>query len=107
VHDFFAEAGEGTASTPARVDVTIKRRAGRKSTTTISGLEDDLNLDLICRSLRRRLKCSGALRDVPTTKEEDAPKQAIVLTGDQRLAVRAFLLEEEICPGHAIHIRGA
>jgi len=74
------------------VHLRVVQRNGKKRVTIIEGLEDDLDLKRIAQALQKTLKCGGHVVD-------DAEHGLVIqLTGDQRLQVRDFLLEEGIVP---------
>ena len=72
------------------VHLRVVQRNGRKRVTIIEGLEDDLDLKRIAQALQKAFKCGGHVVDDPDHG------LVIQLTGDQRLKVRDFLLEEGI-----------
>lgn len=72
----------------------LQKRNGRKSITTITGLEQDLDFIRILRALKKKFKCIGSL-DI---KDGTDIVLAIKLSGDQRENVKNFLLSEEIIP---------
>lgn len=74
------------------VHLRVLQRNGRKRVTVIEGLEDDLDLKRIAQALQKAFKCGGHVVDDPEHG------LVIQLTGDQRLKVRDFLLEEGIVP---------
>ena len=67
---------------------------GRKSITTISGLEQDLDFVKLLKAFKKSFQCIGSL-DVKTGTDIVL---AIKLSGDQRENVKKFLLSEEIIP---------
>jgi len=72
----------------------LQKRNGRKSITTITGLEQDLDFVRLLRAFKKRFKCIGSL-DIE--KKTDIVL-AIKLSGDQRENVKNFLLSEKIIP---------
>lgn len=68
----------------------MQQRNGRKNITTVQGLDDDLDIALICKALRKILKCNGSI-----SNSGDKGK-VIQLQGDHRLAVKEFLEKVEI-----------
>lgn len=69
----------------------VQKRSGRKSITTITGLEQDLDFPRLLKAFKKNFKCIGSL-DI----QDDNFVVAIKLSGDQRENVREFLLQEEI-----------
>ncbi len=72
----------------------LQKRNGRKSITTITGLEQDLDFVRLLRAFKKKFKCIGSL-DI---EEKTNIVLAIKLSGDQRENVKNFLLSEEIIP---------
>ena len=83
--DPFASAGPTT-----KINIRIQQRNGKKSITTVQGLDEDLDVKRICKAMRKKFNCNGSIE---TTKEYGTVLQ---LQGDQREQVLAFLVEQEI-----------
>lgn len=94
---FSSDAG---AATRAKVHIRIQQRNGRKSITTVQGLDDDLDLKRICKAFKKMFSCNGA---VVVDKEVG---EVIQLQGDQRVNVKNFLVEQEICEESRIQVHG-
>lgn len=75
----------------SKIHIRIQQRNGKKCITTIEGLEDDLDLKRICRSMRKTFNCNGNV-----TSLKDSEEEVIQLQGDQRENVKLWLLEQEI-----------
>lgn len=73
------------------VHIRLQKRNGRKSITTIVGLEQDLDFRRLLKAFKKNFKCIGSL-DVADNNDV----LAIKLSGDQRENVKDFLLQEEI-----------
>jgi translation initiation factor 1 len=71
--------------------IRLQKRNGRKSITTIVGLEQDLDFRRLLKAFKKNFKCIGSL-DVADNNDV----LAIKLSGDQRENVKEFLLQEEI-----------
>lgn len=69
----------------------LQKRNGRKSITTICGLEQDLDFPRLLKAFKKNFKCIGSL-DIDNNENV----LAIRLSGDQRENVKQFLLEQEI-----------
>lgn len=83
-----------------KVHIRIQQRNGRKSITTIQGLEDDLDLDKILRSFKKNFKCNGAI----THHAEYG--DVIQLQGDQRNSCKDFMVDHEIIKKEQVQIHG-
>lgn len=75
----------------SKIHLRVHQRNGKKSITTIEGLEDDLDLKRICKAMRKLFNCNGNV-----TQIKDSTQEVIQLQGDQRENVRDWLLEQEI-----------
>ena len=74
------------------VHIRLQKRNGRKSITTIAGLEQDLDFRRLLKALKKNFKCIGSLDIVEGTEKV----LAIRLSGDQRENIKNFLLQEKI-----------
>jgi translation initiation factor 1 len=83
-----------------KVHIRVKQRKGRQYITTIEGLADDLNLKHITKALKKAFNCNGTIRD-------DSDYGTIMqLSGDQRINVRDFLIDQEVCSKDQLVIHG-
>ena len=76
----------------------MQQRNGKKCITTVVGLPNDLNINKITKFLKSKFKTSGSVKDI------DDDNKVIQLSGDQRVSIRDFLIEEEICKPDQIMI---
>ena len=83
-----------------KVHIRIQQRNGRKSITTIQGLETDLDLNKILRSLKKNFKCNGSVTWLMEYGD------VIQLLGDQRDSCKDFLLDHEIVKEEQVQIHG-
>ena len=83
-----------------KVHIRIQQRNGRKSITSIQGLETDLDLNKILRSLKKNFKCNGAVSNHPEYGD------VIQLQGDQRDSCKDFLVDHEIVKKNEVEIHG-
>lgn len=81
------------------IHIRLKQRTARKSLTYIEGLAEDLDLEKICRYLKKTLRTNGAVID----------KTVIQLSGDQRVRVKTLLKNVHIWdhPDPIIKLHGA
>eukprot|EP00033_Pygsuia_biforma_P000265 GCRY01000328.1.p1 GENE.GCRY01000328.1~~GCRY01000328.1.p1 ORF type:complete len:112 (+),score=28.92 GCRY01000328.1:98-433(+) len=101
--DLFAEAefDDATGSAPSQdIHVRIQMRNGRKSLTTISGLDPELNFKKILKAVKKTFACNG------TIIEDENLGKIIQLQGDQRKNFAGFLMDEEIAKKEQIKIHG-
>jgi translation initiation factor 1 len=73
-----------------RYHVRIHQRNGKKSITTLEGLEEDLDLKRICKAMRKCFNCNG------NVKKDDFDEEIIQLQGDQRENIKQWLLDQQI-----------
>lgn len=87
--------------TACSVHIRNQQRNGRKSITTIAGLEDDLDLDKILRYMRKIFSTNG------TILHDDEEGDIVQLQGDCRFDARDFLVKYSICKKTDIKVHGA
>ena len=79
------------------IHIRLLQRTGKKMITAIENLNElGCDLDKLLTHCRKTFHCNGYLKD-----------EVIVLTGDQRILVRDFLINEEIAKKEDIRIHGA
>jgi translation initiation factor 1 len=83
--DPFAEIKVAT-----KINLRIQQRNGKKSITTIQGLDEDLDQKRICKAMRKQFSCNGNIQE---TEEYGT---VIQLQGDQRELVKEWLVTQEI-----------
>lgn len=99
--DPFADAaGDDQVVTKGIVHIRLQQRSGRKSLTTIQGLDDKLDLNKLTKAFKKEFCCNGCVVD---NKELG---KVIQLQGDQRDKVKNFLAEEDIASKRMIKIHG-
>ena len=69
-----------------KIHIRLQQRSKKQSLTTIEGLDDDLDLERICKYMRRTFNCNGTVLE----------GTVISLQGDQRKVVVEWLLAQEI-----------
>jgi translation initiation factor SUI1 len=73
-----------------KIHIRVIQRSSRSYITLLENMDDDLDLDRICRAMRRAFNCNG------NVKMTEQGKEVIQLQGDQHETIRAWLLEQEI-----------
>ena len=73
-----------------KVTIVVEKRNGKKSTTNIIGMADDLDLPKILSYLKKTYNCNGSIL------KDETHGEVISLTGDQKENVYNFLVNEEI-----------
>lgn len=82
------------------VHIRLQQRNARKCVTTTTGL-DAQQVQQCLRVLRRSLCCSG------TVVEDDEYGNVLMLTGDQREAIRRHLIATKVRTDDKIFVHGA
>jgi translation initiation factor 1 len=82
------------------IHIRIQQRNGKKSITTIQGIDDKYDLKKIMNVLKKEFACNGCIIN------DDNFGEIIQLQGDQRSNVSEFLSEVGICKANNIKIHG-
>lgn len=99
--DPFADAvGDDLVVTKGLVHIRLQQRNGRKSLTTIQGLDEKLDLGKLTKAFKKEFCCNGCV------VENKALGRIIQLQGDQREKVKSFLADEEIAKKKMIKVHG-
>lgn len=99
--DPFADAdGDDKVVTKGIVHIRLQQRNGRKSLTTIQGLDDKLDLAKLTKAFKKEFCCNGCV------VENKELGRIIQLQGDQREKVKNFLAEEDIASTKMIKVHG-
>ncbi len=99
--DPFADAvGDDQVVTKGIVHIRLQQRNGRKSLTTIQGLDEKLDLGKLTKAFKKVFCCNGCV------VENKELGRIIQLQGDQREKVKAFLADEEIAAKKMIKVHG-
>lgn len=92
--------GDETHSNAKPIHIRIQSRNGRKCISSISGLENDLDLRKICKFLKKNFRCNGSII------HDEECGQVIILQGDHREKIKQFLIATDICTNTNIIIHG-
>ncbi|GJN26371.1 hypothetical protein PR202_gb14297 [Eleusine coracana subsp. coracana] len=95
-----AARAEDAAAPKDVVHLRVQQRNGRKTLTTVQGINADFNYARILRDLKRELCCSGIV-----VEDEDLGK-IIQLQGDHRKCVGAFLVKAGMARKENVKIHG-
>mmetsp|Transcript_4654 Transcript_4654/g.9368 ORF Transcript_4654/g.9368 Transcript_4654/m.9368 type:complete len:110 (-) Transcript_4654:1264-1593(-) len=101
--DPFADAASGGGNdvvTKGLVHIRLQQRNGRKSLTTVQGLNEKLDLNKITKAFKKEFCCNGCVVD------DEELGRVIQLQGDQREKVKNFLVEEDIATKRNIKVHG-
>lgn len=99
--DPFADAdGDDQVVTKGIVHIRLQQRNGRKSLTTIQGLDEKLDLNKLTKAFKKEFCCNGCV------VENKELGRIIQLQGDQREKVKSFLSDEDIASKRMIKVHG-
>lgn len=83
------------------IHIRVQQRNGRKSLTTLQGINPKINYKIILKECKKKFNCNGTIVDDPELG------QIIQLQGDQRKNVAQFLVDEKIAKKDLIKIHGS
>lgn len=95
-----AARAEDAAAPKDVVHLRVQQRNGRKTLTTVQGINADFNYARILRDLKRELCCNGVV------VEDDELGKIIQLQGDHRKCVGAFLVKAGMARKENVKIHG-
>ncbi|KAI3863156.1 hypothetical protein MKW98_015614 [Papaver atlanticum] len=99
--DPFAEdINSGAAGAKEYVHIRIQQRNGKKSLTTVQGLNKEFSYDRILKYLKKEFCCNG------TVVQDKVSGKVIQLEGDQRKNVSDFLVKAGIAQKDNIKVHG-
>mmetsp|Transcript_11374 Transcript_11374/g.19438 ORF Transcript_11374/g.19438 Transcript_11374/m.19438 type:complete len:112 (-) Transcript_11374:94-429(-) len=87
--DPFADA-ESESESQNYIHVRVQQRNGRKSLTTVQGIEGSFDYKKVLKAFKKEFCCNG------TVVEDPELGKVIQLQGDQRKNVHTFLVTEKI-----------
>ncbi|XP_798297.1 eukaryotic translation initiation factor 1 [Strongylocentrotus purpuratus] len=83
-----------------KVHIRIQQRNGRKTLTTIQGIDECYDLKRILKVCKKEFACNG------TVVEHAEYGQVIQLQGDQRTKINDFMLKLGICKKAQVQVHG-
>lgn len=95
-----AARAEDAAAPKDVVHLRVQQRNGRKTLTTVQGINADFNYAKILRDLKRELCCNGIV------VEDEELGKIIQLQGDHRKSVGAFLVKAGMARKENVKIHG-
>jgi len=100
-NDLFADTGGDDSQTSKdAVHIRIQQRNGRKTLTTVQGINPKFDRNKLLKTWKKTFACNGTV-----VVDEDLG-EVVQLQGDQRLKVQAFLIDEKISKKEMIKIHG-
>eukprot|EP00994_Dinema_validum_P005289 NODE_3408_length_558_cov_230.787819_g2875_i0.p1 GENE.NODE_3408_length_558_cov_230.787819_g2875_i0~~NODE_3408_length_558_cov_230.787819_g2875_i0.p1 ORF type:complete len:111 (+),score=13.25 NODE_3408_length_558_cov_230.787819_g2875_i0:78-410(+) len=99
--DPFADEEDTLAGKAAgNVHIRVQQRNGRKSITTVQGLNSDLDLKAIVKEIKKKFCCNGSI------VEDKELGEILQLQGDQRESIKKFFIEEGLVDKDSLKIHG-
>jgi translation initiation factor 1 len=83
------------------IHIRTQQRNGRKSLTTLQGINPKINKKIILKECKKKFNCNGTL------VEDSELGDIIQLQGDQRKNVAQFLIDEKISKKEFIKVHGS
>mmetsp|Transcript_4298 Transcript_4298/g.4957 ORF Transcript_4298/g.4957 Transcript_4298/m.4957 type:complete len:115 (+) Transcript_4298:122-466(+) len=88
--DPFADAESEEGSKGDYIHVRVQQRNGRKSLTTVQGIDQNFDYKKVVKEFKKKFCCNG------TVVDDTELGKVIQLQGDQRKNVQTFLVTEGI-----------
>ena len=82
------------------VSVRVQPRSGKKFITIIEGLDEELDHSLILKAMKKSFQCNGSTTVDPKFGE------IIQLSGDKRVDVYEFIIEQGLCERDEVVLHG-
>merc|ERR1712168_1506757 len=83
-----------------KIHIRIQQRNGRKTISTVQGIEEKYDLKKLAKAFKKEFNCNG------TVVEDEQYGEVIQLSGDQRNNVQQFLVDTSICKKDNIVVHG-
>ncbi|XP_059148089.1 eukaryotic translation initiation factor eIF1-like [Physella acuta] len=100
----FADTGEGVGGAPgiqgSLIHIRIQQRNGRKTLTTVQGVDPKYDFKKIVKAAKKEFACNGTVVEHPEYGE------VIQLQGDQRDHIRSLLIKVGIATNEQIKVHG-
>jgi len=92
-----SQADELVQTTSKFIDIRVVQRNGRKTTTTIEGLQLE-NLQDLLKHWKKKFSCNGSIaKDV---------ENVVILSGNQADDIKKFLIHEKLATESKIRVHG-
>jgi len=95
-----SEFANGNSDAENKIHIRVQQRNGRKTLTTIQGLESKYDLKKIVKACKKEFACNG------TVVDHAEYGQVIQLQGDQRTSVNNLLTTVGICKKEQVQVHG-
>lgn len=82
-----------------KIHIHIKQRNQRKSTTTVENLPSELNLELLIKKMKQKFHCNGCV-------QKSVSGKYLQFSGDQRLVIKKYLIDNRIIEEENICVHG-
>ncbi|KAL3320159.1 putative RNA-binding protein eif1AD [Cichlidogyrus casuarinus] len=89
-----------TGSKESLVHIRIQQRSGKKTITSVEGIDPKFCLETLLKVWKSKFSCNGSVTDHPTYG------QVIQLQGDQRDNIESFLVDYKIVDKKSVKKHG-
>ena len=83
-----------------KIHIRIQQRNGRKTITTLQGIEEKYDQKKLAKAFKKEFNCNG------TVVDDEQYGEVIQLSGDQRNNIHQFLVDCQICKKDAVVVHG-
>merc|ERR1712168_822524 len=83
-----------------KIHIRIQQRNGRKTITTLQGIEEKYDQKKLAKAFKKEFNCNG------TVVDDEQYGEVIQLSGDQRNNIQSFLVDCNICKKESIVVHG-
>lgn len=101
--DPWADASKGVDETSKQeqpIHIRIQQRSGRKTLTTVQGIDDYYDKKKLVKVFKKKFSCNG------TVIENEEYGEVIQLQGDQRTNISEFLQNIGLAKKEQLHVHG-
>jgi len=83
-----------------KIHIRIQQRNGRKTITTLQGIEEKYDQKKLTKAFKKEFNCNG------TVVDDEQYGEVIQLSGDQRYNVQQFLVDVGLCKIDSVVMHG-
>eukprot|EP01066_Platyproteum_vivax_P007874 Platyproteum_vivax@DN318_c0_g1_i1.p1 len=98
--DPFSKGGEKAGGD--YIHIRNQQRNGKKSLTTIQGIDDKYDLKRMLKQWKKEFSCNGTLLE-----DDEGNMTVVQVSGDQRESIRTWLIREGISEKEHVKVHGA
>jgi translation initiation factor SUI1 len=83
-----------------KITISVRNRTGRKLATHVYGFGEEFDLEKILKHWQKKFHCTGSI------EKSDKFGDVIKLTGNHKMPIFDFLVQEEICKKTDVVLKG-